>query len=318
LKGHFKGGRSLRQGDPLSPFLFMICMEYLSRLIKRKTTLDTNFKYHPMCEKLKISYLAFADDLMLLSRGDPHSIQVLMDCLKDFGAKSGLEMNVVKSNIYLAGVKDDSQATILDNTNLRCGSMPFRYLGVPLTADRITARLFDDMIKQIEGQLSRWNGHTLSYAGRLKLLRSVVQGIVCFWMGIFHLPDIVRTKITQLCRRFLWGSKSAHVAWDSVCLPRLEGGLGLRDLIAWNQALLTRMLWNMQAKKDTLWQKWIHNIYLKGNSIWEWEVRPNDSPLFKSLIDIRQTLVERAGSERGAEALLRGWNSHDRQDGSSK
>lgn len=75
---HFKGKRGLRQGDPFSPFLFVICLEYLSRLLKINTT-ESNFNFHPNCTQLGITYLAFADDLMLMSRGDATSVKILIE-----------------------------------------------------------------------------------------------------------------------------------------------------------------------------------------------------------------------------------------------
>lgn len=89
LHGFFRGKKGLRQGDPLSPFIFVLCMEYLSRSL-RKATENSDFNFHPKCGSLKIAHLIFADDLMLFSRGDPISVRILMDTLADFGCKSGL------------------------------------------------------------------------------------------------------------------------------------------------------------------------------------------------------------------------------------
>ncbi|KAL0287460.1 UNVERIFIED_CONTAM: Retrovirus-related Pol polyprotein from type-2 retrotransposable element R2DM [Sesamum angustifolium] len=99
LHGHFPGKKGLRQGDPMSPALFLLCMEYFSRLIKRSTT-NSDFNFHPKCEKLKITHLLFADDLMLFSRGDLPSIRILMECLQEFRDVSGLAVNNAKSNIF--------------------------------------------------------------------------------------------------------------------------------------------------------------------------------------------------------------------------
>ncbi|KAL0345475.1 UNVERIFIED_CONTAM: Retrovirus-related Pol polyprotein from type-2 retrotransposable element R2DM [Sesamum radiatum] len=88
LHGFFKGKKGLRQGDPMSPAHFLLCMEYFSRLIKRKT-FDSDFNFHPLCEKLKITYLLFANDLMLFSCGDFPSIHILMECLQEFRDVSG-------------------------------------------------------------------------------------------------------------------------------------------------------------------------------------------------------------------------------------
>lgn len=102
----------MRQGDPLSPYLFILSLEYLSRLIKLNTIED--FNYHPQCERLKITHLAFADDLMLFSRGDEWSIQVFMDSMKEFGEVTGLKLNVAKSNIYLVGVNEQDNRSIME------------------------------------------------------------------------------------------------------------------------------------------------------------------------------------------------------------
>lgn len=127
---HFKGKRGLYQGDPLSPFLFVICLEYISRLLKINTT-ESNFNFHPNCTQLGITYLAFADDLMLMSRGDATSVKILIESLCDFGNCSGLKANALKLNLYTAGIIDDELAEIQLLTNFQIGNMPFRYLGIP-------------------------------------------------------------------------------------------------------------------------------------------------------------------------------------------
>lgn len=131
LFGHFKGKRGLHQGDSLSPFLFVICLEYLSRLLKINTTVS-DFNFHPNCMQLGITHLAFADDLMLMSRGDATSVNILMECLCDFGNCSGLKANVSKSNLYATGIINEEFEEIPQLTNFQIGNMPFRYLGIPL------------------------------------------------------------------------------------------------------------------------------------------------------------------------------------------
>ncbi|KAK6160206.1 hypothetical protein DH2020_003587 [Rehmannia glutinosa] len=96
LYGKFAGKKGLRQGDPLSPFLFVLCLEYFSRLINLAANRD-RFAYHPKCAKLNITHLAFADDLMLFSKGDCNSVGVLLDCLNKFSRCSGLRANLNKS-----------------------------------------------------------------------------------------------------------------------------------------------------------------------------------------------------------------------------
>ena len=101
------------------------------------------------------------------------------------------------------------------------------------------------------------------------MIRSVLQGVECFWLSILPIPVGVRDKITSLCRNFLWGGKAMVknkplVSWKEICRPKNEGGLGFIDLSAWNLALLSKALWNLQSKKDSMWVKWVNRVYMKN------------------------------------------------------
>ena len=85
----FRSRRGICQGDPMSPLIFVIGMEYLSRLLK-PTSKSSKFRYHPRCKKLGISHLIFADDLMLMCKGDSSSIQILTESINLFAQASGL------------------------------------------------------------------------------------------------------------------------------------------------------------------------------------------------------------------------------------
>ncbi|KAL6584556.1 hypothetical protein OROMI_003845 [Orobanche minor] len=133
----FKGGKGLRQGDPISPFLFVLCMEYLSRLLKGLHT-DPSFRFYPRCKTLGITHLVFADDLLFFCKGDLKSVHAILDCFERFSKTTGLIANRRKSEIYFAGVRQEVKESILSYSQIPEGNLPFRYLGIPLNGKRLS------------------------------------------------------------------------------------------------------------------------------------------------------------------------------------
>ncbi|GFZ06915.1 hypothetical protein Acr_18g0010850 [Actinidia rufa] len=99
---------------------------------------NPEFKHHPKCADLNITHLAFADDLILFTRGDTTSVRLSMECLKNFGDYSGLSINKHKSNIFMAGINSEDMEEIKAITEFNMGTFLFRYLGIPIAAARLT------------------------------------------------------------------------------------------------------------------------------------------------------------------------------------
>ncbi|XP_042041211.1 uncharacterized protein LOC121786644 [Salvia splendens] len=290
--GYFRGKRGLRQGDHMSPPLFILCMEYLSRLLLTRTTRE--FSFHKRCGQTGITHLAFADDLLLFGRGDLISMQILADTMEEFYACSGLGINRGKSNMFIAGTNKVPKETLLQVFGFPEGSLPIKYLGIPLASKRLVSSDYGQLIDKLSDKIKKWPSKTLSFVGRLELITSVVKGVEAYWLQAFPIPWTIIEKLIGIARTFLWGKKYGQVAWDDVCKPKKVGGLGVRNLKAWNSALHAKTLWSIHSKKDSLWIRWIHAEYIRNNSIWDWTVhKKNDSMLIKKLLSIRDEMLDR-------------------------
>jgi hypothetical protein len=139
LVGYFKGAKGFRQGDPLSPYLFVIAMEVFSRIMCEFTGSNSGFKFHPRCSKLQLTHLCFADDMLLFSEASLSSIKAVKAVLLEFEQLSGLQANPSKSSFFCAGISSRMKAVLLDELQMEEGHFPVRYLGVPLIASKLSA-----------------------------------------------------------------------------------------------------------------------------------------------------------------------------------
>ncbi|GJV84412.1 putative reverse transcriptase domain, reverse transcriptase zinc-binding domain protein [Tanacetum coccineum] len=206
LHGYFKGKRGLRQGDPLSPYLFTLIMKILTLMIKRRVRDSKDFTYHWYCSKLELVNLFFADELFLVAYGDASSARVIMEALDELKNASGLTPSLPKK-----------------------GRLPVKYLGMLLVSSRLIYKDCKELIEKVQNRVNDWKNKSLSIAGRLQLVQSVIGSLHVFWASVFILPNRILIDIKQIMRGFLWCQGSmrrgkAKVAWDVVCLPKDEGG----------------------------------------------------------------------------------------------
>lgn len=111
LGGFFNSTRGIRQGDPLSPYLFVLAMECLSRLLVSRYDAGT-IGYHPRTEQVKVSHLMFADDVMIFFDGSSNSLHGISECLDDFPSWSGLHMKANKTELFTAGLDQTESLTV--------------------------------------------------------------------------------------------------------------------------------------------------------------------------------------------------------------
>ncbi|KAG7536891.1 Endonuclease/exonuclease/phosphatase superfamily [Arabidopsis suecica] len=270
LAGFFGSKRGLRQGCALSPYLFLICMNVLSQRIN-KAAVEGKFGYHPRCHNVLLTHLCFADDLMVFAEGSKRSIEGIMSVFDDFAKCSGLKISIEKSTLYMAGIAPETQAEIQQSFPFATGQLPVRYLGLPLMTKAMSAQDYLPLTEKVRARISSWTSRFLSYAGRLQLIRSVLMSITNFWSATFCLPGACMKEIQQLCSAFLWSgpdlnTHKAKTSWETVCLPRSEGGLGLRPLKETNKVCGLKLIWRLLAAPTSMWSKWVHTYLIRKKS----------------------------------------------------
>ena len=193
LEGYFKAERGLRQGDPMSPLLFVICMEYLSRILYKLSELEL-FHFHPRCRDTQLTHFCFADDLILCCKGDYPSIMLLLQAFKLFSESSGLKANSSKSAIYTSGMQEREVIRITEASRFQRSTLPFRYLGVPICSRRITKAQCDIIIEKMTARIRLWSSRNLSYTTRSQLINSVLMSLYRYWAQVFILPKCVLSR----------------------------------------------------------------------------------------------------------------------------
>ncbi|GJR77101.1 hypothetical protein Tco_0089466 [Tanacetum coccineum] len=158
-----------------------------------------------------------------------------MESLDEFKLVSGLSPSLPKSTVYFCNFLNHIKLAILQVLPFEEGRLPVKYLGVPLVPSRLVYNDCKELIEKVEGRINDWKNKSLSIAGRLQLVQSVIASMHVYWASVFILPTRILMDIEQLMRGFLWCQGSmrrgkAKVAWDVVCLRKDEGGLGVRRM----------------------------------------------------------------------------------------
>lgn len=267
LEGYFKGASGLKQGDPLSPFLFVIAMEVLTACINQATQ-DTNFSYHWRTKETNTTHLVFADDVLLFCKGDSDSVRIILEAVKKFSGISGLIPNPAKCLSFFGNVPSMVQDYSITFSGFNRGNLPVHYLGLPLISGKLHSRDCDPLILRICQRIDSWTSKFISLAGRAQLIKTVIFGIQGHWAVYLFLPKGILNKIQSLLSHFLWSGKASgpcqfKVAWKTCCRSKEGGGLGFKDLHIWNQSAIVFQIWRIISKDDSLWVTWVNTYVLK-------------------------------------------------------
>jgi len=195
--------------------------------------------------RVKVSMLQYADDTLFFCKASIQSVWTLKSILKCFELASCLKVNYSKSKVGEVGV--NISQTVIFASILNCDIMkaPFSYLEVTVGGNHKRCVFWEGVLNKLRSRLCSWKGKSLSLAGRVCLMKSMLTSLPLFYVSVFCMPATVVKEVEKIQKRFLWdwGSenrKIAWVAWRKVCESKDKGGLGVIDIRKFNSTLLRK------------------------------------------------------------------------------
>ena len=294
----FTPSRGLRQGDPISPFLFVLCAEGLSCLLRdaERKKLIHGVKIGRRVSP--ISHLFFADDSLLFIRATEDEVENVMEALSIYEAASGQKLNMEKSEMsYSRNIEPEKIDMLQMKLNFKAVEGHDKYLGLPTYVGSSKKRIFQVIQDRVWKKLKGWKGQCLSQAGREILIKAVAQSIPTYAMQCFRLPKSILDGMERMCRSFFWGQqkeekKLAWVAWEKMFLPKKEGGLGIRNFDVFNRALLAKQAWRVITMPDSLMAKVLKGKYFPNSSFLEAKQNPNASFTWNSIFGAKSLVMK--------------------------
>uniref|UniRef100_A0A2N9EYL8 Reverse transcriptase domain-containing protein n=1 Tax=Fagus sylvatica TaxID=28930 RepID=A0A2N9EYL8_FAGSY len=297
----FNPSRGLRQGDPLSPYLFILCQETLSRLIEKQLSERRINGVKASIGGPAITHVMYADDIILFSKTNKKETTILNQCLDTYCTWSGQIVNRNKSGLVFS--KYTPKPTIRHTKHLlqmKTLKKDAIYLGAPLFLSKASVRDFQFLKERLEAKLMGWRSKCLSWAGRCTMIKSVAQALPTYVMSTFELPNKICESMDALNRRFWWkpnnqnGKYMAWNSWDKLCQTKRDGGLGFRKTKEVNMALIAKLSWMVASKRNSICMELLRKKYKVRKDWLSKEPMKTASPIWRAIEKAKKIVLKGA------------------------
>ncbi|KAH9730036.1 reverse transcriptase domain-containing protein [Citrus sinensis] len=290
--------RGLRQGDPLSPYLFIICAEGLSSLIRNRERAGLIHGVKVARRAPAVSHLFFADDCFLFFKAQHNEARIMKSILAVYGAASGQKVNLNKSSIsFSANMGEESIRQVCGILEVPATDNHGTYLGLPSQIGRKKSVVFNFIKEKVWQRLQGWSQKFLSRAGKEIMLKTVAQAVPNYAMNIYLLPLDLCNDLEIMMNSYWWGStrtggKGIHwLRWDKMCKPKSVGGIGFKRIHDFNIAMLGKQCWRLMTNPLSLVARILKARYYPKVSFVDASVGFNPSYTWRSIMAAKDVVV---------------------------
>jgi hypothetical protein len=242
----FVPSRGLRQGDPLSPFLFLFIADGLSALLRQAIEQQHITPVKVCAHAPGVSHLLFTEDTLLFFKANPLEAQQAKRVIEAYAKATGQLINNSKcSMMFSPKFPEEMQAEIRDVLQVERPEFEPKYLGLPTPEGRLNKGKLQNLQVHFTKRFMEWGDAFPSQAAKEILIKAVAQAILTYIMGVFKLPMSLCDDLNRMVHNYWWGSsegkrKTHWRSWETLTHPKNHGGVGFKDFRLFNQALLAR------------------------------------------------------------------------------
>lgn len=280
--GFIKPTRGIRQGDPLSPFLFLLCTEGLHGLLIQSAMNGDIHGFSLSKRSPSLTHLLFTDDSLLFCRSNSEECQKVLDVIQVYELGSSQQINKGKTIVFFSKCTNEEWRQLIKNT---LGVVEIRnyekYLGLPSLVGRNKKASFNYIKERVRRKFQGWEEKLLSQAGREILIKAVVQAILTYTMNCFKLPVGLCNEIEGLIHKFWWGQRGdkRKIHWvrrEELC----------------NNALLARQAWRLLQNRNSIFYRIFKTKLFSNCSIMEAVDSQSGSYTWNSILKGKEVLRE--------------------------
>ena len=253
-----------------------------------------------MFKEEQLGHLLFVDDLLIFGKASLGEASCIKSYLDKYCSWFGQSINALKSSIRF-NKNTHISTSILNILPYNPNSSSFIYLGLPILLGHSKRVAFQNIIDKVQSKVEGWRSKTLSQASRLVLINSFAAAIPTYAMSSFLLPTSICSKFDQIFKNFQWGYPSSKTrnlslkSWDSLCLPKEQGGLGFRKMKDVKLALISKLGWKLHSNLDSMWVAQLRGKYLSSGSFFSLSLPPppnsGSSWLWKGILSSQSVIA---------------------------